>query len=422
MARPRAKVPARQYHISGQSVVQIGGRTIYLGPHDSAEAIARYAVLLGIYQANEFALPADFDTASLEERVTLILGAGAPSAIATDQTSQPILVRHVTAAFRYHTVTKYAKAPTEKGRYDQICKLVDEFDGDGLADKFGPVKLKRFRDNLVERGLSRKYINKMTNSVIVVFKHAVSSELIGVTILQRLQTIDPLRKGQTTAPDHDAIEPANLFHVRATAKHLSPIVKAMLRIQICTGMRPKELRMMRPCDIDRSGPVWIYRPSNHKTAWCGKTKAIPLIEDARDAITDYLQRDPESYCFSPAESVAWRRAVGTANRKTPPNQGNARGRKLDGGGLRGAAGKRLPRTQYTTTSYHQAIKRAAKKAGVPHWFPYQLRHLTATVVRAALGIEEAQALLGHSTAAMTAHYALESIEAATKAAKAAPKL
>ena len=41
MARPKAKAPARRYHIRGQSIVTIAGRDIYLGPRDSAESIAR---------------------------------------------------------------------------------------------------------------------------------------------------------------------------------------------------------------------------------------------------------------------------------------------------------------------------------------------------------------------------------------------
>jgi integrase len=190
----------------------------------------------------------------------------------------------------------------------------------------------------------------------------------------------------------------------------------MLRIQIGTGMRPKEICMMRPCDIDRSGEVWVYKPSNHKTQWCGKKKAIPLVGDAKAAVTDYLNRDPKAYCFVPAEAMAWRRAVGSAKRTTPLSCGNRAGTN------RKANPKRLPRDRYDAQSYRQAITRAAKKAQVPHWHPYQCRHLTATIVRAVLGIEETKALLGHSKAAMTEHYARESIEAATKAAKAAPKL
>jgi integrase len=85
--------------------------------------------------------------------------------------------------------------------------------------------------------------------------------------------------------------------------------------------------------------------------------------------------------------------------------------------------KRLPRDHYDAHSYRQALQRAQKAAGSPHWFPYQLRHLSATTIRAALGgTEEAQALLGHSTALMTDHYAQKSLDAAVRAAKVAPKL
>ncbi|WP_442511799.1 tyrosine-type recombinase/integrase [Novipirellula sp. SH528] len=77
---------------------------------------------------------------------------------------------------------------------------------------------------------------------------------------------------------------------------------------------------------------------------------------------------------------------------------------------------------FSTNGYHQAIKRAAKNAKVDHWFPYQLRHLAGTVVRDALGVEAAQALLGHSHAAMMEHYAKQTEEKAIQAAKAGPSI
>ncbi len=62
---------------------------------------------------------------------------------------------------------------------------------------------------------------------------------------------------------------------------------------------------MRPSDIDRSGEEWIYRPKKHKTMNKGKLKAVPIVGDAREALTDYLNREPQSFCFSPSEAVAW---------------------------------------------------------------------------------------------------------------------
>lgn len=423
MARPKAKAPARRYHMSGQSVVTIAGDDYYLGPHDSPESIARYAVLIGIYQSGGLTLPDDFTLSSLDDRVASLMGQATTSA--SLPAGSPILVKHVTALYRNHIATKYANTPTEKTRHDRLCDQLDKFASDLTANSFGPVKLAEFRETLVADGLARKYVNRLTNCVVKVFKHAVAGELLERGHTEWLRTLEPLLEGQTTAHENDDVQPANLDHVRATAEHLSPVVKSMLRVQIATGMRPKEICMMRPCDIDRSGEVWIYRPSSHKTRWRGKKKIVPIIDDARDAITEYLQRDPEAFLFSPREAMEWRRAVGRANRKTPKSCGNRPGRKYDRGGLKGEAGKRLPKTQYTTTSYHQAIKRAAVKAKVPHWHPYQCRHLTATTIRDVLGVaglEDGGALLGHSTALMTAHYARLSVEAATRAAKVAPRL
>jgi len=240
---------------------------------------------------------------------------------------------------------------------------------------------------------------------------------VPATKIEQLKSLEPLRKGQTEAPETDRVRAVDLDHVRATARHLSPVVKAMLRVQIATGMRPNEICRMRPCDIDRSGAVWIYRMTEHKTAASTEAdRAIPLVGDARDAVTDFINRDPAAYLFSPAESMAWRRAVGTAARQTPLSCGNRQGTN------RKADPQRVPRARYDAQSYRQALQRAAAKAGVPRWHPYQCRHLTATAVRAALGIEDVQALLGHTKAAMSAHYAQLAIEAATRAAEAAPRL
>ena len=417
MARPKAQAPARQYHISGKSVVRIDGRDIYLGKHDSPESIARYAVLISIYQANGMTLPEGFEAVSLDGPASTLLGRDLSIAAITNHESKPILVRHVTAVYLEHVKEKYANSPQECRRYVKLCRDLDLQHGNVLASDFGPVRLKEFRNYLVSTGLSRTYVNRLTRCVVAMFAHAVSGELLDVNVVARLKTLVSLRNGQTSAPETDEVEPANLEHVRATAVFLSPIIKSMLRIQIATGMRPKEICVMRPCDIDRSGEVWFYSLSKHKTSWRGKRKTVPLVGDARDAIIDYLQRDPEAYCFSPAEAMAWRRTVGASKRTTPLNQGNRKGTNVK------ADPKRTPRDRYDACSYRQAIARAAKLAKVPHWHPYQCRHLTATVVRAAFGCtEEAQALLGHSNSAMTAHYARESLVAATRAAKAAPNL
>jgi len=101
MSKPKSKAPARRFHLSGQSVVTIGGRDFYLGPHDSPESIARYAVLIGIYQANGLTLPEEFDPASLDVQAAILLGQLSPQAAATNQAKLPKLVRPACDPPRY---------------------------------------------------------------------------------------------------------------------------------------------------------------------------------------------------------------------------------------------------------------------------------------------------------------------------------
>ncbi len=73
------------------------------------------------------------------------------------------------------------------------------------------------------------------------YKYAVAEELVGQDVWQRLQSLEPLRAGQTTAKEREPVKPVPIQCVRATAVYLFPVLKAMLRIHIATGIRPSEL-------------------------------------------------------------------------------------------------------------------------------------------------------------------------------------
>jgi len=68
---------------------------------------------------------------------------------------------------------------------------------------------------------------------------------------------------------------------------------------------------------------------------------------------------------------------------------------------------------YNKDSYRTAIQRAITRANktlssdkqIEMWFPYQIRHSTATFVEETEGLDESQAVLGHTTADMTKRYA-----------------
>ena len=48
----------------------------------------------------------------------------------------------------------------------------------------------------------------------------------------------------------------------------------MVQLQLLTAARSGEIVKMRPCDIDCSGPIWFYRPTEHKTAHHGHERKI----------------------------------------------------------------------------------------------------------------------------------------------------
>ena len=64
-----------------------------------------------------------------------------------------------------------------------------------------------------------------------------------------------------------------------------------------------------------------------------------------------------------------------------------------------------------------AMVRACRKAGVPEWNPYQLRHLNAEEIDARLGLDAVQHALGHSSAQTSRRYAKRSLAGAIDAAK-----
>lgn len=393
MGRPKKIVPDYRYHVSGQAVVTFNGTNFYLGPFDSPESRAKYSRLVAEYIESGLQTPQS----------------------ATHQAATPISVADVCAEYREHIKKRYAKSPKEILRLNRLCELLELEHGDCPAADFGPRRLDQVRETLIATGNCRRYVNRLTRSVRQVFRHAISRELINPMVLVKLESLEPLRHGQTSAPESVPVQPVDLDHVRETAKHLSPTLKAMLRIQAATGMRPGELCCMRPCDIDRKiQDKWVYRPAQHKTAHRGKSKAVPILGDARTALTPFLDRAADAYCFSPAESMQWYLDELRLNRKSKVQPSQVDRSK--------AEPLKKPGEQYNAGSYRQAITRAAKKAKVPHWFPYQLRHTAGTVVRDALGVEAAQALLGHCRASMTEHYAKQSEAKAIEAAMAAPNL
>src|SRR5262249_9884307 len=191
-------------------------------------------------------------------------------------------------------------------------------------DTFGPIALKAVRQTWITEGLSRGYTNALAQTAVQWIKWCVSEELCPASQLQALLAVEGLRKG-SGAVDRPPVLPAPLESILAVVEELSgrPVLQAMVLLQLYTGMRPGEVRLLCPADILRPWKtvdgvsLWLARFDEHKTAWRGHHRWVPIGPKGQEVLAPFLDRDPESYCFSPAESRRLWEAQKRAQRKSP---------------------------------------------------------------------------------------------------------
>ncbi|MHC5214192.1 MAG: tyrosine-type recombinase/integrase, partial [Planctomycetota bacterium] len=274
------------------------------------------------------------------------------------------------------------------------------------VDEFGPLRLKAVREAMIEKNWCRNLINRRIGMIRRMFKWAVSEQIVSPMILHGLQAVTGLRRGRTQAKESKRVLPVDERHVYAVLAHTTPVVAAMIELQLLSGMRPAELCLLRPCDLDRSGPVWHYYPEKHKNIYRNIERIVSIGPRGQELLAPFLLRSADTYCFSPAESEKQRLEKASRERKTPLSCGNRVGTN------RKTNPKRIIGEQYDSVSYRKAVQYAisacnkarraeAKVAGtepdlVPRWTPYQLRHTAATKVRKEMGYECAGATLGHT--------------------------
>lgn len=89
------------------------------------------------------------------------------------------------------------------------------------------------------------------------YQRGVKLELIPVDLHQRLEAVGPV---EMPYKPPKKILPVDLGIVRQTQSELTSVVSDMVEIQLLTAMRPNEVCNLRPCDINRSGDIWLYEP------------------------------------------------------------------------------------------------------------------------------------------------------------------
>jgi len=391
----------RRHKASGQAVVTLNGKDLYLGARGTKASKAEYDRLLTIWLANDRRLPA---------------------ASNTDLTIVELL-----AAFRKHAARHYRQngEPTKTlGNINDAIRPLRGLFGRELVREFGPLKLKTLQGVLAQgysdrkgrqfAGVARRTVNKRIGIIKQVFRWAVSEELAPPSLAHSLDSVAGLQRGRTEARETQPVRPVDDVTVDATLPHLPAVVADMVRFQRLTGCRPAEVCSLRPCDVDTSSDAWSYRPASHKTEHHGRERVIFIGPQAQDILRPYLLREKTANCFSPADSERKLNQDRRAAHKTPmtPSQAARTAKRR---------GKRPAGAAYTTGSYPRAMHRPCDTAfQAPddlsaaeltawqqshRWVPNQLRHAAATEIRKQIGLQAAQVVLGHSKVDVTQMYA-----------------
>ncbi len=314
-------------------------------------------------------------------------------------------------------------------------RILRELYGSSAAQDFGPLSFQAVRNAMVSKDhakgkWSRGYVNKVSNEICRMFRWAISQELVPVTVYQAIKTVQPLKRGQSSAPETKPVTPASDDLIEAAMPYMSRQVRAIVELQLLTGARPGELLGLRSVDIDTTGTVWTCTLVDHKTAHRGRDRVLYFGPQAQKVLEAFMGNRPtNAYLFSPADAEIERHITLHASRKTPLSCGNRPGTNVKDNPIRS------PGDRYTSASYRRAITRACDQAFVPppelaacevettrqwrtrltpkqraqldelrkenQFTPYQLRHTAATRIRKAYGLEAAQLVLGHSSALVT---------------------
>jgi integrase len=290
---------------------------------------------------------------------------------------------------------------------------------------FGPSALKAVRELMVhgythpnygpQKPLCRTRINAQMKRIRRMFKWAVENDLAPASVHQALCSVAPLKRGRTSAKESEPVKPVVRAVVEETLPILRPMLADMVRLQLETGMRPGELVVLRACDLDMIGSVWLYRPSAHKTQYHGHERIIPIGPKGQEIVRRHLSTELQAFLFSPRKLMEERAASLRANRKTPvqPSQQDRKKRRP----------KKKPGEVYTVQAYGHAIAEAIKRHNrdkpaaehIPHWHPHQLRHLRALELKREVGLDVARAVLGHRSPVITEHYATLDMATAAQA-------
>src|SRR5262249_43516012 len=141
--------------------------------------------------------------------------------------------------------------------------------GPTQAAEFGPLALAAVQQRMIDVGWCRTYVNKQVVRGKGLFKWAVSRGLVPSQVFHGLQAVSgeslpsqlshglqpvsALRRGRPSARESKPVSPVPEPFIEAVKPFVSPQIRAMIELQVLTGMRPGEVCIMRSRDLETGG-------------------------------------------------------------------------------------------------------------------------------------------------------------------------
>ncbi|MBM4004458.1 MAG: hypothetical protein FJ295_14455 [Planctomycetes bacterium] len=210
---PIKRKPAYLLHKpSGQARVRIDGKDVYLGKFGSKESKDRYDDLVAEWIAKS--------------------GDGSKYALTIDD----LCLLYVDFAETYYR-RRDGQPTSEVGCVKYALRQLIKHHGTTRAREFSPRRLREVRQSMINAGRCRTAINRDMHRIKRVFKWAVENEYVPVDVHVALTTVAGLKQGRSAAKESEPVRPVAEGTVTNTLPYLSPVVQAMVRLQLTTGAR-----------------------------------------------------------------------------------------------------------------------------------------------------------------------------------------
>lgn len=232
---------------------------------------------------------------------------------------------------------------------------------------YGPLAFQEHRKQLLASATRcARQVNDLMQFVQRIFKWGVSKQLVSLETWSMLKTVERLKPHESPKKTkRRAPVPATI--VAASLPCLSEHCADMVRLIVATKARPGEIASLRADEISKSYQArpgwWFAEKTKHKTSNKGKKRWLEFPPETHHILERYWPEDGMGFLFPSKQS---------------------RGKCL----------------HYQVTGLRAHISHMTRLHNLPHWFPYQLRHLSLTDIAGKEGLEAAKKAGGQSSDAI----------------------